>query len=82
MLHISAGLKVTLGLRKRDYIEDISFIKDIEKYAENEGYRMYAIVPADNQVTITVYKCEFDEEYLPYDGEVHLLPLYLFNEQN
>ena len=56
-------------LAKLDYIEDISFIKDIEKYAENEGYRMYAIVPADNQVTITVCKCEFDEEYLPYDGE-------------
>ena len=30
---------------------------------------MYAIVPADNQVTITVCKCEFGEEYLPYDGE-------------
>ena len=56
-------------LSKLDYIEDISFIKDIEKYAENEGYRMYAIVPADNQVTITVCKCEFGEEYLPYDGE-------------
>ena len=56
-------------LAKLDYIEDISFIKDIEKYAENEGYRMYAIVPADNQVTITVCKCEFGEEYLPYDGE-------------
>jgi len=56
-------------LAKLDYIEDISFIKDLEKYAENEGYRMYAIVPADNQVTITVCKCEFGEEYLPYDGE-------------
>ena len=56
-------------LAKLDYIEDISFIKDIEKYAENEGYRMYAIIPADNQVTITVCKCEFGEEYLPYDGE-------------
>ena len=56
-------------LAKLDYIEDISFIKDIEKYAENEGYRMYAIVPADNQVTIAVCKCEFGEEYLPYDGE-------------
>ncbi|MBR1969522.1 MAG: hypothetical protein IKA17_04105 [Clostridia bacterium] len=56
-------------LSKLDYVEDISFIKDIEKYAENEGYRMYAIVPADNQVTITVCKCEFGEEYLPYDGE-------------
>ena len=56
-------------LAKQDYIEDISFVKDIEKYAENEGYRMYALVPADNQVTITVCKCEFGEEYLPYDGE-------------
>lgn len=56
-------------LAKLDYIEDISFIKDIEKYAENEGYRMYAIVPVDDQVTITVCKCEFGEEYLPYDGE-------------
>ena len=46
-------------LSKLDYIEDISFIKDIEKYAENEGYRMYAIVPSDNHVTITVCKCEF-----------------------
>ena len=56
-------------LAKQDYIKDIPFVKDIEKYAENEGYRMYAIVPADNQVTVTVCKCEFGEEYLPYDGE-------------
>lgn len=56
-------------LAKLDYIEDISFIKDIEKYAENEGYRMYAIVPADDSVTISVSKCEFDDEYMPYDGE-------------
>ena len=56
-------------LAKQDYIEDISFVKDIEKYAENEGYRMYAIVPADDSVTISVCKCEFGEEYLPYDGE-------------
>ena len=50
-------------------IGDISFVKDIEKYAENEGYRMYAIVPADDSVTISVCKCEFDDEYMPYDGE-------------
>ncbi len=56
-------------LAKQDYIEDISFVKDIEKYAENEGYRMYAIVPADDSVTISVCKCEFDDEYMPYDGE-------------
>ena len=56
-------------LAKLDYIEDISFVKDIEKYAENEGYRMYAIVPADDSVTISVCKCESDDEYVPYDGE-------------
>ena len=56
-------------LAKQDYIKDISFVKDIEKYAENEGYRMYAIVPAGDSVTISVCKCEFDDEYMPYDGE-------------
>ena len=56
-------------LAKQDYIEDISFVKDIEKYAENEGYRMYLVVPADDSVTISVCKCEFDDEYMPYDGE-------------
>ena len=56
-------------LAKQDYIKNISFVKDIEKYAENEGYRMYAIVPEDDSVTISVCKCEFDDEYVPYDGE-------------
>ena len=56
-------------LAKQEHIKDIPFVKDIEKYAENEGYRMYAIVPADDSVTISVCKCEFDDEYMPYDGE-------------
>lgn len=56
-------------LAKQDYIKDIPFVKDIEKYAENEGYRMYLVVPADDSVTISVCKCEFDDEYMPYDGE-------------
>ena len=52
-----------------DYTKELPFIRDIEKYAENEGYRMYLIVPADDSVTISVCKCEFDDEYMPYDGE-------------
>ena len=56
-------------LVKQDYIKDIPFVKDIEKYAENEGYRIYLVVPADDSVTISVCKCEFDDEYMPYDGE-------------
>ncbi|MDO5478311.1 MAG: hypothetical protein Q4G23_04015 [Clostridia bacterium] len=52
-----------------DYTKDLPFIKGIEKYAENEGYRMYLVVPADDSVTISVCKCEFDDEYMPYDGE-------------
>jgi len=56
-------------LAKQEYIKDIPFVKDTEKYAENEGYRMYLVVPADDSVTISVCKCEFDDEYMPYDGE-------------
>lgn len=52
-----------------DYTKDLPFIKGIENNAENEGYRMYLVVPADDSVTISVCKCEFDDEYMPYDGE-------------
>ena len=55
--------------KKQEHIKALPLIENIYEYAENEGYRIYAIVPADNQVTITVCKCEFGEEYLPYDGE-------------
>ena len=30
---------------------------------------MYLVVPVDDSVTISVCKCEFDDEYMPYDGE-------------
>ena len=30
---------------------------------------MYLVVPADDSVTISVCKCEFDDDYMPYDGE-------------
>ena len=33
-----------------DYTKDLPFIKGIEKYAENEGYRMYLVVPADDSI--------------------------------
>ncbi len=56
-------------LFKQDYINDIPFVKDIVKYAEYEGYKMYAIVPVDDGVTISVCKCEFDDEYKYYGGE-------------
>ena len=52
-----------------DYTKDFSFIKDIDKYAENEGYRIYLVIPVDDSVTVSVCKCEFDDEYMPYDGE-------------
>lgn len=52
-----------------DYTKELPFIRDIEKYAENEGYRMYLIVPADDSVSVSICKCEFDDEYMPYDGE-------------
>jgi len=52
-----------------DYTKEFPFIKDIDKCAENEGYRMYLIIPADDSVTVSVCKCEFDDEYMPYDGE-------------
>ena len=55
--------------KKQEHIKALPLIENIYEYAENEGYRIYAIVPADNQVTITVCKCEFDDEYMPYDGE-------------
>ena len=52
-----------------DYTKDFSFIKDIDKCGENEGFRMYLIVPKDEDVTVTAYKCEFDADYMPYAGE-------------
>lgn len=52
-----------------DYTKDFPFIKDISKTAENDGYRMYLIVPADESVAISVSKCAFDENYLPCAGE-------------
>ncbi len=52
-----------------DYTKDLPFIRGIEKNAENEGYRMYLVIPADDSVTISVCKCEFDDEYMPYEGE-------------
>ena len=52
-----------------DYTKDLPFIKGIEKNAENEGYRMYLVIPADDSVTISVCKCEFDDDYMPYVGE-------------
>ena len=56
-------------IKSREYVKELELVENIYAYAENEGYRVYCIVPADNQVTITVCKCEFGEEYLPYDGE-------------
>lgn len=56
-------------LLKQDYAKDISFVKDIVKYAEYDGYKMYAIVPANEEITVTVCKCEFDDDYMPYGGE-------------
>jgi len=56
-------------IKSREYVKELELVENIYTYAENEGYRVYCIVPADNQVTITVCKCEFGEEYLPYDGE-------------
>jgi len=55
----------------KDFIanKELGFIKDIEHYAEYDGYRMYAIVPADESVLISVSKCEFDDDFLPYAGE-------------
>lgn len=52
-----------------DYTKDFPFIKDIDEFAETEGYRMYLIVPADGDVSVSVCRCEFDDEYMPYDGE-------------
>ena len=52
-----------------DYTKELPFIRDIEKYAENEGYRMYLIVPADDSVSVSICKCEFDDAYMPYAGE-------------
>lgn len=61
--------KACKDLAGLDYTIDFSFIKDIDKYAENEGYRMYLVIPANDNVTISVCKCEFDDKYMPYDGE-------------
>ena len=52
-----------------EYTKDMPFVRDITKCAENEGYRMYLVVPADASVTVTVYKCAFDDAYMPYAGE-------------
>ena len=56
-------------LLKQDYVKELSFVKDIVKYAEYDGYRMYAIVPADTTVTLSVHKCEFDDNYHPRGGD-------------
>ena len=56
-------------IKSREHVKELELVENIYTYAENEGYRVYCIVPADNQVTITVCKCEFGEEFLPYDGE-------------
>lgn len=52
-----------------DYTKAFPFIKNIEKHAENEGYRTYLIVPSDESVTVSVCKCEFNDDYMPYSGE-------------
>jgi len=52
-----------------DYTKDFPFIKDTDKRAEAEGYRMYLIVPVDDSVSVSVCKCEFDDEYMPHSGE-------------
>ena len=52
-----------------DYTKDFPFLRANVKQAENEGYRMYMIIPADKEVSVSVCKCEFDEEYMPYGGE-------------
>lgn len=57
------------GIKSREHIKELELVENIYTYAENEGYRVYCIVPSDNEVEITVCKCEFDDEYLPYDGE-------------
>lgn len=51
-----------------DYTKDYPFVGDIKKYAENEGGRMYLIVPAES-VNVSVSKCEFDDDYMPHAGE-------------
>lgn len=55
-------------LLNKDYSKEFPFIKDIDKIAENEGERTYLVVPAED-VSVSVYKCEFDNEYMPYAGE-------------
>ena len=55
--------------KKEEHVKALEFIENINEYSDNEGYRIYAIVPSDNEVTITVSRCEFDEEYMPYAGE-------------
>lgn len=55
--------------KKQDHVKALPFIEDIYSCVGSDGYRVYAIVPADNQVKITVSKCEFDENYMPRAGE-------------
>lgn len=51
-----------------DYLSDLTFLSEITNYGENEGYRMYCLVPVDDRVKICVSTCEFDDEFMPYAG--------------
>jgi len=55
-------------LLEMNYIKDFTFISDIDKTTENEGYRVYLIVPIDG-ASLVICKCDFDEEYMPGAGE-------------
>lgn len=58
-------------LKDKKFYSEFTFVDEIEKdrFFENEGYEVYAIVPLDDSVTITVSKYEFDENFKFTTGE-------------
>lgn len=58
-------------LREKEYYSHFSFLETMteERFFENEGNEVYAIVPLDDSVTITVNKYEFDEKFNFTTGE-------------
>lgn len=58
-------------LKKKSYNDKMSFLMDVaqDHFCENEGHELYAIVPVDETVTITVSKYEHDESFNFTTGE-------------
>lgn len=62
------GEDFTTELFHQSYLQNIPFVTDVTNIAETDGNRVYCIVPADETVTVTVSKYEYDENDVPAPG--------------